>query len=265
MKKRYISILAFAALVPALLSNSNGVAEEQNKDRTGAPGSDNPCSQCHSAGEFGTVAFVTLYDLGTMDPVTSYVPGETYFAEFSVGSTLFPAASVYGFQGTAVLNDGSNAGTFQNPSVGVQLEDVEGRHIIEHSAAANLGLWSSEWVAPETGSGDVTFYMSGVAADDNGTSGGDGYAGATYTVPELTISVDDLEAQPSLIVNSNGQSLEARTNRSGQLMVFNLGGQLVHQQAVQAGTIDLMRSFDAGVYIFKLVGQGFATERKVAL
>ena len=265
MKKRYISILAFAALVPALMSHHNGVAEEQNKDRTGAPGSDNPCSQCHSAGEFSPISAVAVLEFGTTTPITEYVPGETYTLQFGVGSTSVPQPSVYGFQATAVLADGANAGTFQNPGAGVQLEDVGGRHIIEHSVDANLGLWSGDWVAPATGSGEVTFYMSGVACNDNGTSGGDGYDGATFTVTEVIVSVDDLDAEASLIVNNTGQAIEARTNRAGQLMIFNLGGQLVHEQPVQVGTIDLGRSFDAGVYVFKLVGKGFATERKVAL
>ena len=46
------SMMAIAALGVALASNSNGVAHQQNKDRTGAPGSDNTCQQCHAGGAF---------------------------------------------------------------------------------------------------------------------------------------------------------------------------------------------------------------------
>ena len=35
-----------------LMSNSSGVAHQQNKDRTGAPGSDNTCQQCHAGGNY---------------------------------------------------------------------------------------------------------------------------------------------------------------------------------------------------------------------
>jgi hypothetical protein len=42
--------LIFGAL--ALMSHHNGVAEEQNKDRTGAPGSQQPCSACHNSGSY---------------------------------------------------------------------------------------------------------------------------------------------------------------------------------------------------------------------
>lgn len=265
MKKRYLAILLIAGVVPALMSHHNGVAEEQNKDRTGAPGSDTPCSQCHSADEFAPMAGMSLLDQGTLMPVTEYVPGQTYTITFGVASAAAPAPTAHGFQATAVFGNGSNAGMFENPGAGVQLEDVGGRHIIEHSVDASIGLWTGEWVAPESGSGEVVFYMSGVAANNNNGSGGDGYDGATMTIGETFVGIDDVQDAPHFAVNANGSTLEGNANVAGTLQIYNLGGQLVHTQEVTPGALKIERSFDAGFYIFKLIGEGFALERKVSL
>jgi len=53
MKNQHTLLAVFvAAGALVLLSNSSGVAHQQNKDRTGAPGSDNTCQQCHAGGSF---------------------------------------------------------------------------------------------------------------------------------------------------------------------------------------------------------------------
>lgn len=265
MNKRYFVIVLMAALVPALMSHHNGVAEEQNKDRTGAPGSDTPCSQCHSAGEFDPVAAMSVLDTETLMPVTEYVPGQTYTVTFGVGSTATIQPTAYGFQATAVFDNGSNAGTFENPGAGVQLEAVDGRHIIEHSTDASIGIWTGSWVAPESGSGEVVFYMSGVAANNNNGSGGDGYGGATLSIGETFVGIDEVNAAPSFSINANAAKIEATSNVAGTLQVYNLGGQLVHTQEVSPGSVTFDRTFDAGFYIFKLIGDGFALDRKVSL
>jgi hypothetical protein len=45
------------------------------------------------------------------------------------------------------------------------------------------GIFEATWTAPTTGSGEVTFYGSGIAANGSGTSG-DQYAGTTFTISE---------------------------------------------------------------------------------
>ena len=64
MKLKVTSFLAIAFIASfILMSHHNGVAEEQNKDRTGAPGSVQPCTHCHSpVGEATTLSNINLLD-----------------------------------------------------------------------------------------------------------------------------------------------------------------------------------------------------------
>ena len=48
MKNTIFAMSAVSLLALILLSSSDGVAEVQNQDRTGAPGSAQTCIQCHS-------------------------------------------------------------------------------------------------------------------------------------------------------------------------------------------------------------------------
>lgn len=180
-------LLCMAALSYVLLTaHSSGVAQIQNQDRTGAPGSNNPCSQCHSGGNFGASTTLEVIDPNTMLSISEYVPGETYIYRVTVGHS---GASRFGFQSTAVFDNTQNAGTFQSPGANVQLEDVGGRHIVEQSTGSLINVFESEWVAPEAGNGQVGFYASGLAANGNGSSSGDQYAGAELFIAEAIPSV----------------------------------------------------------------------------
>ena len=114
------------------MSHHNGVAEQQNKDRTGAPGSQQVCTACHSGGTYSVTPSIAVYanpGLGT--PVQTFMPNTEYYVEFTVGATGAPDG--YGFQATAVFANGSNAGTFIDCTSNAQLEDVGGRHIVEQN------------------------------------------------------------------------------------------------------------------------------------
>lgn len=172
-----------------LMSHHNGVAEQQNKDRTGAPGSQQPCTACHSNGTYSVTPAITVYPFeGAGTPVTTFMPNTEYYVEFTVNSTGAPGG--YGFQATAVFGNGDNAGTFLSCTDNAQLEDVGGRHIVEQndlSTSNTFGLW---WGAPEGGEGDVTFYASMLAANGNGANSGDSYGGTSTTLSEAVTNIN---------------------------------------------------------------------------
>lgn len=178
-------ILGTGVLGLALMSSSSGVAEIQNANRTGEPGTSMTCNQCHGGGNYGATTGITVLDPNTGDEVTAYLPGEQYVLEVAIGGT----SPRFGMQATAVDAMGGNAGTFSNPSSNAQLEDVAGRHIFEHNAASAMNTFSVDWTAPATG-GDVTIYASGLAAGGSTSSGGDQYSGATLTLPEVEVVVE---------------------------------------------------------------------------
>ena len=165
MKQSTLLVFAVSAALLGLMASSQGVAEAQNRDRTGAPGSDPICTSCHSGYATASASFEVV-DAATQEAATAYTPGQEYLVRmvFTGGN----ATSVYGMQSTVVLSDGSNAGTFSAPSGNAQLEEVDGRHIVEHNAASASNVFEVTWTAPAAGSGNADFYMSALECNGNG-------------------------------------------------------------------------------------------------
>lgn len=189
MLNKTLTFLALGCAFVVLCSRSSGVAEILNQDRTGAPGSSTNCAQCHNSGPWIVTTQIAVMDMVTQEIVEAYEPGGTYQVTYTIESTGSPVE--YGFQGTAVLDsDASNAGSFSEPSSNTQLEDVNGRHIIEQNAPSPSNAFSVIWQAPASGAGSVSFYGVGVAVNGNGsTSGDDGSGSQQFTLQEAVVIV----------------------------------------------------------------------------
>ena len=231
MNRITITALGVVAFV-GLMASSGGVAEQQNQDRTGAPGSNSPCSACHNAAGTNASASWQIVDPLTNQEVTTYLAGQDYLVRMVVESTN---ANRYGAQGTVVFSDGSNAGTFSSPAGNVQLEDVNGRHIIEQNSLSNSNVFEVTWTAPAAGSGDAKFYMSGLACDGDGGTVGDAYDGASFTLPEEgTSSLADLSLSGTRPVAQFGQwTWTAPTE--GQFVVADLAGRVLSNDKAVKG------------------------------
>lgn len=234
MKHSSLLLLAVSAGVIGLVASSQGVAEAQNRDRTGAPGSDPVCTSCHNGSTSASASFEVI-DAATQGAVTEYVPGQEYLVRMVVAGG--DASSLYGMQSTAVLADGSNAGAFSAPSSNAQLQDVDGRHIVEHNASSSANVFEVSWTAPEAGSGSADFYMSALEVNGNGSTNGDGYLAATLSVPEMTntdgladVNVDAW-ARPMPL----GDTWTWTTPEAGRLVVADLAGRVVLAQDAAAG------------------------------
>ena len=233
MKVKITSVLALAFIASfALMSHHNGVAEEQNKDRTGAPGSVQPCTHCHSpAGVSSTLSTISVYDNNGI-AVSEYIPGTDYSVEFVVTDDN---AAAYGFQATAIFGDGTNAGSFSNPGTNVQLEDVNGRHIVEQSDPLVSGVFTTTWSAPEAGGGEVAFYMAGLAVNlaygNNGDSHNETAMSLTEGINEGVFELDQIQ-QP--IATREGVNWQAHAN--GSLNFYSLDGKLNSSKLCLAGS-----------------------------
>ena len=138
--------------------------------KTGGPG-EGTCS-CHNGGlndGVGTIAITNV--------PASYVPGQAY----TVSVTLARAGqSRWGFELTCLTSGGNAAGTIANTTPFTLLQTGStGRQYISHTTlnSPNDGTfagtadgpvtWSFQWTAPAQGTGTVTFYVCGVAADNS--------------------------------------------------------------------------------------------------
>ena len=121
--------------------------------------------------------------------MTTFVPFTEYYVVFEVDASGAPAG--YGFQATAVFGNGDNAGTFISCTDNAQLEDVNGRHIVEQNDLSPSNTFGLFWGAPAGGEGPVTFYASMLASNGAYGNNGDSTRGLLLTLmkPSQTLSV----------------------------------------------------------------------------
>lgn len=227
-----VAVLVVASV--ALLSNSSGVAHQQNKDRTGAPGSDNPCQQCHAGGNYAPTVQAFLVVDGDIE-VPNYVPGAVHTLVVNVNSSGSPAG--YGIQGTILLADNSNAGELvdQDPADCIWLDQVEGRHIFEQNDLCSSGVFEVEWIAPPAGSGPVSVYVSAIAANGNSTSSGDVYEGAQFQFNEGVVGVEEFLGDWVRLSRNVEGKLGLNLDAPVRCSVFGADGRVLFDAPMAAG------------------------------
>ena len=230
-----LSLGVLVALSATLVSNSNGVAHQQNKDRTGAPGSDATCQQCHAGGSYAPTVEVDLA-ISDMVGVPEYTPGATHTIWITVAGSGNPAG--FGVHGTAVLENGANAGTFTDQASDdcIYLDQVEGRHIFEQNDLCEDGFFMVEWTAPPAGSGPVSVYVAAIAANGNSQSSGDNFVGTQVDFQEAS-STSVAEAKPSRVqaLGLGEGQLNVTGLESMRCAVFTMDGRILFDGDLEPG------------------------------
>lgn len=179
-KSLFISLASigfFVALTGAILSD-NGKAGYTNSPSEGN------CTSCHnsSAVNSGPGSVALLSNI----PVDGYLPGTTYNLTLRVAQT---SRSLFGLGLEALTSANQNGGTLiitnsaktriANAVVGgVSRKNVT--HQLNGGANTDSMRFDFAWTAPVAGTGNVTFYYSGLAANSNGQTSGDNvYTGST--------------------------------------------------------------------------------------
>lgn len=255
MKKPYLLFAACVILAPVLISSNNGVAEDQNKDRTGAPGSSPGCNTttCHTSGSFSPTTTIELLELPELTPVIEYIPGNQYRVRVNIAAGN-GTPSTYGFQATAVYDsDASNAGVFSNPGVNVQLEAVGSRHIIEHSMDSPNNFFLVDWTAPEAGGGTVSFYCSGIASNNSNTDSGDGFDGFNISYPEAIVAnLNEKASVNPLVIRTMFGQASITSLENGLLRAYDVSGKMLFEKAIQ-GAEENQFSNISGIIVFQLI------------
>ncbi len=160
------------------------------------------CTQCHTGSPVQDASWIT-----TDIPATGYVPGETYNITLS-GSHV--GAQRYGFELTSENASNGKVGKFQIIQDSYTQLTTAAAVAVTHT---NLGItpvndaaeWVVQWIAPEAGTGSVTFYAAINAANGNGTTSGDVIYLAQISVDEFeeTVSINSPTERPSVLVFPN--------------------------------------------------------------
>lgn len=159
---------------------------------TGAPTQSRYCTNCH--GDFGiNTAGGSVYATGL--PTGTYIAGQVY--NFSVTITNATAMQNWGFEIKAVVAGNSTAlGTFSTTNPNAMVSSSELKH---NAAAVSTGTSYTynnlKWTAPSTGSSAVSFYMTGVAGDNDGSENGDYVYSSTILSVPIPVTLSDFSGR----------------------------------------------------------------------
>ena len=183
MKKKYLVPVLGLFSIGVLSFNSSNAKIETFKNfshqlnssgsqfgMTGAPG-EGTCVSCHSSTVIVGGNENVLTVLSGINPVTSYIPGQTYTVSLTMSSN--PAKK--GFNATALGSGNQMAGTFAANS-GTDIKTSGSKKYATHTSASNTSTtmtWLWNWTAPATDVGNVTFYVASNKANGNNNQAGD--------------------------------------------------------------------------------------------
>lgn len=253
MKQITFTLVAIASAF-IFLSNSIG------RGRAAGPATTSPgetgqfCGSfgCHFSGAFDPEVRILFFD-DQGNETSEYLPGEEYSVTVKIDHIGQPVG--YGFQMVSLKSDDDTAiNNFTDlPN---QIHDVIlfGRQYVEHSNRLGSDSIPVKWIAPDMGSGDITFYAAANAVNGNGSSSGDGSDTVQITIKEgMTSSLDFLnESSVELFPNPVQDYLNIKSETlPDELIVYNQSGQIM-LKSYASNQLDLSH-LNSGVYILHLL------------
>lgn len=214
MRKKILSLTFAIALITifvgAIFNNGHTNSSGAPNGFSGSPGdAGNTCavSGCHSGIAVGIKTNVFTSNI----PSEGYVPGTTYTITATVRSS--PSRNTFGFQISPQTNAGILVGTMISTSAGTKLTGA-GKYLT-HTSSGTTGSggvksWSFNWVAPNTGTGAVTFYGAFNHANGNGSTSGDSIFKSTFIVNEkVQAPIVNIGGPSGIICNGSSKILDA--------------------------------------------------------
>ena len=251
ISKTYAVLLALP-LCMFLLSNSSGRATQASEGVTGSPGDNNSsnktCITCHGTGIQLTNTISVVDAEGS--EVTSYTPGETYTVTVNLSSTANPSS--YGFQLVGELDDQNTVNGFANPSSNAKLVNLGNRQYAEQNGPSATNEFTVEWTAPANDVGTVTFYSSGVGANGNNTSSGDGAANGSISLSPETTSSNEINSElVKVYPNPSSDFIRIESSNIKNLNIIASNGQQVMTMKEVAGNEIRVADLKPGLYFMK--------------
>jgi len=261
MKKLYNALIILA--IPALFlifTSEIGSTSGSPGGKTGSPGDQNQnCTGCH----MGTATTEQLWIQSPELLTQGYNSGQTYNM-LVIGLNSDPQK--FGFEATAEAAGGIKVGTFI-PGPDGRTKLANNNKSVTHTAAGTVPLtgegtvWNFQWTAPETTTGNITFYAAINVANGNGANSGDQIKLSTFTIsPAVGINDNFHDASFNVYPNPAEDFINVISSQKlERIQILNLIGQVVYtsEPSAQASRIDLS-DFQKGIYFIKA---GKQTER----
>ncbi len=262
MKK--IIVLSVFAIISITLPSYMILSKNGKAGYTGSP-SESSCNYCHNSYPLnsggGSIKMVTNI------PNDMYAPSTTYQISVIVGK---PGVSLFGFGCEVLTADVTNVGTFAvTDAVRTQkINAPNGRpnmtHKLDGGAFTDSSVFTFNWTSPATNEGDVTFYYTGVCANENNLNSLDYvYKGSHTITPSPVFSVEEesvftnLKVFPALDNEWVNVHLTLRESSNVLIDIVGLDGSpVIHksyidQQLGEQKYLLPVNHLSAGVYVLK--------------
>ena len=279
MKKKITLILV--AIVAVCAMSFKVLLPGGEAGKTGAY-SEGDCTQCHAdfavnSGS-GSIAITSVPTLAG-----GYYPDSVYTVTVTVSQV---GDSLFGFDFEALLNATTNGGTLSllTPSTDVKTKADESTAITDvvHTGTGNntknSHAFSFYWTAPATGTGTVTFYTSGLAANDDGSTSGDYCYTTSMPLAQNTVGIAETVAKDynlSVFPNPSSDNLNVKFSLKGissvNMDIIDITGRKVADLISENGmngevnkTFNIS-SYAKGIYFVRLKINNESTLEKIVV
>ena len=218
------------------ISNSTG----SPGGKTGSPSDISNCMGCHSDAGAGDGA-----DISTNIPNDGYIPGSTYSITVSSSGNLF---GVNGFEFTCEDNTNNKVGNFSLTNSSLT-QFVNNSNAVTHTPSGNSSSsWSFDWIAPPSGTGDITFYAAIIQGGyPIGQNIGDWFSSSSLTFNEAIINTaSNLEKENDFFFNSKLKTVNLL--HCDNISIYNIKGSLLISSSEKILNLNYLSK---GVYILK--------------
>lgn len=247
---QYLSVGAFVAtaLLCLNLSSYTSGGPEDGRNRSGYTGG--PAENGRTCGENGgchNTASTSREDIITFNiPETGINPGETY--QVSVNGED-AGVSKWGFQISVQDKNGVPVGTFSSVTneTRTQLDGTYATHTSRGTQGDGSKSWDLNWLAPESLSGDVTFYAVVNASNGDGSTRGDKMykqnRSVTANVVDEPTSIQELDQFVEVIQSSNQFNILNANQMDLQVELVDINGRILSKQSGNQSSIRLTTEF----------------------
>jgi hypothetical protein len=252
MKIKHLPLILLATVVIFLSSFALMYPSGAPASVTGSPGDGANCAKCHGGTATTTAGLIT-----SNIPATGYIAGQTYLI---TATNNIAGSGKYGFEVSPQNAAGTQLGTLV---AGTGSTLVSGsKYITQSNASSTTKSWTFSWVAPASGTGQVTFYgafarnypgpvtLSSLAVQEAITTG----------LPENTASLNLLASG----VNGLITIVLNTTANKAKISVFDLSGRQLYSTSVSGeGSYQLDQTFKTGIYIIMVQAEKATYKKKI--
>ena len=283
MRKSTITILLMGITIISINSGFDILSSTGKAGKTGSPG-ESTCTGCHTGSVLNDgTGLVTISSTDLIN--WQYTPGQTYSIDVNVSRT---GNSLFGFDCECLNSNNQDAGTFIVTNSETQILNATVSNVIRKNMVhtlnggntANSHTFSFNWTAPSTNIGDVTFYVTGNAANGNSITSGDHiYSTSQLVIPAIngilsnTQNNNNFSVYPNPAQDHISVTYTALVNEKASVRLFSMSGQVIEitqqQQQQSMGntpTIEVqIPEIPKGVYLIQLENGASLSTQKIII